>query len=216
MKKLITILAFICATAITHAQSVGINTTPAASAALDVSSTTKGMLVPRMTTALRNAIASPATGLMIFQTDGTAGFYFYNGTAWTAVNTQQGYQALLAHNLGTATLYVNPFTDGGSSSLNRIQTIYLPPNTTITADVFSFSTTGFTLDLIDVTPTPTSAVNYTPGATLANGVVAAYSSGAAQTGSLTYTSASGGFFAFRTNATVATYAGSFYLGLKIK
>lgn len=65
------------------AQNVGINTaTPDASAALDVTSTTQGMLTPRMTAAQRIVIATPATGLLVYQTDATAGFYFYNGTAW--------------------------------------------------------------------------------------------------------------------------------------
>jgi hypothetical protein len=74
----------------THAQGVGVNTdnsNPDASAILDVKSTTQGMLVPRMTQAQRNLIASPATGLLVYQTDGTAGFYFYNGTAWTSLST---------------------------------------------------------------------------------------------------------------------------------
>jgi trimeric autotransporter adhesin len=72
-----------------QAQGMGVNTdnSPAdASAILDVKATDKGMLVPRMTQAQRNAIASPATGLLIYQTDNTIGFYFYNGTAWTAVS----------------------------------------------------------------------------------------------------------------------------------
>jgi hypothetical protein len=51
-------------------------------AILDVQSTTKGFLPPRMTTAQRNAIASPAEGLMIYQTDNTKGWYGYNGSAW--------------------------------------------------------------------------------------------------------------------------------------
>jgi len=55
------------------------------SAMLDVSSTAKGILIPRMTQTERDAISSPATGLMIYQTDGTAGFYYYNGSAWTAI-----------------------------------------------------------------------------------------------------------------------------------
>ncbi|HAL64954.1 MAG TPA: hypothetical protein DCP10_05245 [Bacteroidales bacterium] len=38
-----------------------------------------------MTTAERNAITSPAIGLIIYQTDGTAGLYQYNGTAWAAI-----------------------------------------------------------------------------------------------------------------------------------
>ena len=75
--------------------NVGINTTtPDASAALDVVSTTQGMLVPRMTAAQRGLISSPATGLMVYQSDATAGFYFYNGTAWTQLGATgpQGFQ----------------------------------------------------------------------------------------------------------------------------
>ena len=70
------------------AQGLAVNTSGSsanASAMLDVTSTTKGVLVPRMTNAQRNAISSPATGLLIFQTDGTPGFYYYDGSAWTAV-----------------------------------------------------------------------------------------------------------------------------------
>lgn len=67
-------------------QSVGINTTGAVadpSAMLDVTSTTKGVLIPRMTKAQKTAIAAPATGLLIFQNaPDSTGFYYYNGTAW--------------------------------------------------------------------------------------------------------------------------------------
>jgi hypothetical protein len=64
---------------------VGVGTaTPDASSILDITSTTKGLLAPRMTSAQRIAITSPATGLLVYQTDGTAGFYYYNGTAWVA------------------------------------------------------------------------------------------------------------------------------------
>jgi hypothetical protein len=66
---------------------VGIGTaTPNASALLDVSSTTKGILIPRMTGAQRNAIPSPTTGLLTFQTDASAGFYYYNGSSWVSVS----------------------------------------------------------------------------------------------------------------------------------
>lgn len=71
-----------------YSQNVGINATgatPNASAMLDISSTDKGLLAPRMTEAQRNAIASPATGLLIFQTNNTSGFYYYDGTAWVAI-----------------------------------------------------------------------------------------------------------------------------------
>lgn len=53
-----------------------------ASSMLDIQSTTKGVLVPRMTKTQRNAISSPATGLMIYQTDNTPGLRVYNGTNW--------------------------------------------------------------------------------------------------------------------------------------
>jgi hypothetical protein len=71
-----------------HAQNnVGINTnTPDASAALDISSTTQGVLVPRMTKAQRDIIATPATGLLVYQTDNIPGFYFFNGTMWTSLS----------------------------------------------------------------------------------------------------------------------------------
>src|SRR4051812_19324431 len=64
-------------------QNIGIGTlTPHSSAMLDVSSTTRGFLTPRMSQDQRNLIASPATGLLIYQTDNTPGYYFYSGSAW--------------------------------------------------------------------------------------------------------------------------------------
>ncbi len=68
---------------------VGIGTiTPHASSVLDVSSTTQGMLTPRMTTVQRAAIASPADGLMVYDTDLKA-FHYYNSSAatWTIINS---------------------------------------------------------------------------------------------------------------------------------
>ena len=76
-----------------YAQNVGVGTSsPDNSAKLDVSSTDGGILIPRMTEVQRDAIVTPATGLMIFQTDGTAGFYYYDGTAWTAIGSGSGTQ----------------------------------------------------------------------------------------------------------------------------
>ena len=69
MKNVFTLLAAVLLTATTYAQ-VGIGTTtPAASAALDITSTTKGLLIPRMTAAQRDAIISPTQGLIIFCSD---------------------------------------------------------------------------------------------------------------------------------------------------
>ena len=64
---------------------VGIGTTsPDASSVLDITATDAGLLVPRMTLTNRDNITAPATGLMIYQTDNTPGFYFYDGSAWSA------------------------------------------------------------------------------------------------------------------------------------
>ena len=58
------------------------NTLDVASARLIVNSTTQGFLPPRMTAAQRTAIASPAVGLMVYQTDGTEGLYIFRSTGW--------------------------------------------------------------------------------------------------------------------------------------
>ena len=53
-----------------------------ASAILQADSTTKGFLPPRMTTTQRTSIATPAEGLIVFQTDGTIGLYVYANSTW--------------------------------------------------------------------------------------------------------------------------------------
>ncbi len=80
-----------------HSQGVAINLNGAApdpSAMLDVQSTDKGMLVPRVTQAQRNAIPNPATSLLIYQSDGQPGFYYNAGTPaapnWQLVGSNAG------------------------------------------------------------------------------------------------------------------------------
>ena len=85
MKHFFTLLAAVLLTATTYAQ-VGIGTaTPDVSTVLDVQSTTKGFLLPRMTETERDNIASPATGLVVWCTNcGLEGeLQFFNGSAWT-------------------------------------------------------------------------------------------------------------------------------------
>ena len=67
--------------------TVGFGTsTPSEKAILDLTSTTKGFLPPRMTTTERNAITSPVAGLMVYNTT-TNKLNFYNGSAWEAVTS---------------------------------------------------------------------------------------------------------------------------------
>jgi trimeric autotransporter adhesin len=105
-KYLSLIIAFFV-TATAHAQNIfpstgsaGIGTTtPDASSLLEIKSTQKGILIPRMTSAQRNAIVTPATGLLIYQTNSTPGFYYYTGTAWKAITPKTGW--LITGNSGT-------------------------------------------------------------------------------------------------------------------
>jgi hypothetical protein len=100
MKQFFTLLAAVLLTATTFAQ-VGINNeNPDASAALDITSTTGGLLVPRMTEDQRNIINSPsnpATGLMVYQTDGATGFYYYNGSSWEVYYSKNEVDTLIAN-----------------------------------------------------------------------------------------------------------------------
>ncbi|MCB0573983.1 MAG: hypothetical protein KDC61_05390, partial [Saprospiraceae bacterium] len=72
------------------------NSAPDPSAMLDVKSSDKGMLVPRMTTAQRTAISNPATGLLVFDTD-TESFWYRDSGGW--VNLIAGWS--LTGNAGT-------------------------------------------------------------------------------------------------------------------
>lgn len=95
MKKLFFILIIIYGRD-TLAQSFAINTDGSnadASAIFDVKSTSKGMLVPRMSKAQKNAITIPAAGLLIYQdAPDSTGFYYFSGSSWlwlaTASNTK--------------------------------------------------------------------------------------------------------------------------------
>jgi len=86
MKKILSLTLFFFCILSGQAQNIAINESgnqPDTSAMLDISSTTRGFLIPRMTKAQRNAIALPANGLMVYQTGpDSTGFHYYNGTQW--------------------------------------------------------------------------------------------------------------------------------------
>ncbi len=119
MKALITFI--ILAISFNLQAQVAINssdTPPDNSAMLDVSSTSKGLLIPRMTQAQRNAISNPATGLMVYQTDATAAYYYNSGTpsspVWTKVGTGTGWS-----------IYGNAGTTAGTNFIGTTDTIPL-------------------------------------------------------------------------------------------
>jgi hypothetical protein len=81
---------------------VGIGTSaPDASAVLEVQSTQKGLLIPRMSSTDRDAIASPATGLLIFNSS-TGTFQFYTGTGWSSIGLTSVSNADVAANAAIA------------------------------------------------------------------------------------------------------------------
>jgi hypothetical protein len=86
MKKVILFCMLYAFASQLKAQSLAINTdgsTANSSAMLDIKSTTKGLLIPRMSKVQRNSIAAPANGLMVYvNAPDTLGLCFYDGTAW--------------------------------------------------------------------------------------------------------------------------------------
>jgi hypothetical protein len=108
-------------------------TTPHASAKLDVTSTDKGFLPPRMTSSQRTSIQSPAAGLMVYQTDGTAGLYYNNGSAWIyIINSSTNVLSVVNGGTGTTTS-----TGTGSVVLNTNATLANPTLTSPTLGVAS-------------------------------------------------------------------------------
>jgi len=89
MKKALVLLSFLFLIVTARTQSLAINTdgsTADNSALLDVKSTSKGLLPPRMTTAQRDLITTPAAGLVIFNSQ-TNSLQLYNGSVWVSLTT---------------------------------------------------------------------------------------------------------------------------------
>jgi hypothetical protein len=109
------------------AQSVAINNDGSAadnSALVDMKSTTKGMLAPRMTTAQRTAIVTPATGLLVFDNT-TNTFWHYNGTAWLELTnywlrTGNDISNINTGNVGIGVLTPSGYGHGGTNKILEI------------------------------------------------------------------------------------------------
>jgi hypothetical protein len=88
MRTVVIVFGLVCLMGAIRAQSVGIGTnTPDPSARLDVSDNRRGILIPRLTTAERNAITNPAHSLLIYNTDCNEYQYYIDGTGWVSILT---------------------------------------------------------------------------------------------------------------------------------
>jgi len=150
MKKYFSIVSFfLILVSIANAQGVAINNDNSQadnSALLDVKSTSKGILIPRMDFGARNLIDAPAMGLIIYQTNNTPGFYYFNGTAWTFMQDQMG-DHIMTKNVTANSNYISKtgvsqgiqLLDNGAVS---IRTKNLTSGVTTDAEAFRFDTLG--------------------------------------------------------------------------
>lgn len=115
---------------------VGIgNTNPDASSALDIKSTTQGLLTPRMTSAQRLLIATPANGLLVYDTT-IKSFYYYDlpSTTWIKINSSFNQRDNYKLVKSVADLAPELTAGGGSKYLLQANTLY-EINGTITLTV---------------------------------------------------------------------------------
>lgn len=149
MKK-ISYLLLLFVTTISFSQ-IGIGTTsPDASSVLDISATDAGFLVPRMTLMQRNNIATPIQeGLLIFQTDNTPGFYYYDSSAWSVMEGATGGTSMTLDeykNLTDAVKVTNTLTT------NVNTTSETPYNNFTTTDLLELNRNQFTFSSNGITP----------------------------------------------------------------
>lgn len=240
--KFLFVLAILSGSATFSQVGIG-TTTPAASAMLDVTSTTKGFLPPRMTSTQMNAIAAPAAGLMVYCSNCTpAGLYTSDGSAWSAVgdtsggsNSSGGVSATIAIN-GT---YIWGATHTGRTVVISISNQSFSPITwtNAIADLVLTGNSGLTVG------TPTAGGGTSSGVTStiaagATGTVSFPITGAVGTmgditatwskfaltgaviqtvtsGSATFTNATNNAFVFSANASGVNIAGTLAIGTTI-
>lgn len=110
---------------------------------LDLSTTTDGFLMPRLTTAQMNAIAAPDTHLLIFNTD-LNGIYRYNGSAWVALSTGYGVISV-KDSSGQPTFYASLQTAVDATS--DVDTVYIHSDIELTSVVTLPQRSSLTINL---------------------------------------------------------------------
>jgi type VI secretion system Hcp family effector len=131
--KLILLLIFL-ALIVQVSGQVAINTdgsNPDASAILDLQSTVKGFLIPRMTETQRDIIQSPATGLLIYQIDGISGFYYNTGSpvspAWSLLSSPSTSTLWIRTGINTTSLAI-PTDSVGIGRFNPVEKLNVNGN----------------------------------------------------------------------------------------
>jgi uncharacterized protein (TIGR02145 family) len=169
MKNKINTVILIMLCSLTSMAQVGIGTTtPNANAALDVVSTSQGMLFPRMTTAQRNAIVSPAKGLTIFNTTlnsiqtniGTSSAANWKNWAALIDPSTNGTAIVSAYTCSTASagamrpgVAVSGVTQTITATVTKVGTYSI----SITANGVTFAGSGTQNIVLTATGTPTAA-----------------------------------------------------------
>jgi len=157
-----------------YAQGLGVNTDGSradTSAMLDVKSTSKGFLAPRMTSAQRNAITNAAVGLLVYQTDAPEGFYYNAASGWVMIPTAAAtpsfadfYALMPADNAATVALGTDvSFPENGPASGDIVR---LGPSSFLLTDIGTYQV------MFEVSVTEPGQLGLTiNGITLSNTVV---------------------------------------------
>lgn len=140
-------LALICIVCIvipTAAQNnVGIGTpTPDASSILELRDNSRGVLVPRLTTVQRNSIATPANGLLVFDTDFNCFYFFVTGTGWQSLCGGSGTAGATGPTGATGAAGIQGNT--GATGVTGIQGITGPTGVGVTGPTGAAGNTGAT------------------------------------------------------------------------
>lgn len=123
------------------AGTLGIGTTsPAASSLVDMESTTKGFIPPRMTGTQKNAITSPATGLVVFDTT-LANLSVYNGASWVTAGGGSG-GITYAADTGSANAYAIAPTPAASAYHAGDAYVFLAAHSNTSSSTLNVSSLG--------------------------------------------------------------------------
>ena len=126
-----------------YVETYGFGGSAHASAVFEASATTKGALMPRMTTTQRDAIPSPATGLEIFNTT-TNRKEYYNGTYWQGCPTLYGVKALTSSPVDAQTVYFGNLPKAPTTTAN-ISKVHIKHNGVIRkANIYCYAGTAGT------------------------------------------------------------------------